>query len=84
MFGVPQLGSIPRLANGGIVRRPTLAMIGESGPEAVVPLNKGGAGINVNITVNGDIITEDFEQRVTAAVRDAVLGGGFTGVLARA
>ena len=84
VFGVPQLGSIPRLANGGIVRRPTLAMIGESGPEAVVPLNKGGAGINVNITVNGDIITEDFEQRVTAAVRDSVLGGGFSGILARA
>jgi hypothetical protein len=76
---------IPAMANGGIVRRPTLAMIGERGPEAVVPLNRSGAGgINVNITVNGDIVSDDFEQRVTAAVRDAVLGGGFTGVLARA
>ena len=76
---------VERLANGGIVRSPTLAMIGERGPEAVIPLNRSGAGgINVNITVNGDIVSDDFEQRVTSAVRDAVLGGGFTGVLARA
>ena len=31
---------IPGLATGGIVRRPTLAMVGERGPEAVVPLSK--------------------------------------------
>ena len=34
-----QLG-IPRGATGGIVTQPTLAVIGEAGPEAVVPLNK--------------------------------------------
>jgi hypothetical protein len=28
---------------GGIVTRPTLALIGESGPEAVVPLSGAGA-----------------------------------------
>lgn len=39
-------GNIPGLAEGGIVRRPTLALIGEAGPEAVVPLGRsfGGAG----------------------------------------
>ena len=36
-------GGIPGLARGGIVNRPTLAMIGEAGPEAVVPLNGNGA-----------------------------------------
>jgi hypothetical protein len=56
------------LAKGGIVTRPTFAMIGEAGPEAVIPLSKfepggqfGGAGASgggrvgggtVNITVN--------------------------------
>ena len=30
--------SIPALAEGGIVNRPTTALIGERGPEAVVPL----------------------------------------------
>lgn len=36
-IGVPQ---IPYLAEGGIVNRATLAVIGEAGPEAVVPLSK--------------------------------------------
>jgi hypothetical protein len=36
--------AIPKLAQGGIVSRPTLAMIGERGPEAVVPLSHGGYG----------------------------------------
>lgn len=34
---------IPRLAKGGIVNSPTLALIGEAGPEAVVPLNRDNA-----------------------------------------
>lgn len=33
--------NIPKLAAGGIVNGPTLAMIGEAGPEAVVPLSGG-------------------------------------------
>jgi hypothetical protein len=42
---------IPLLAEGGIVNSPTLAMIGEKGPEAVVPLGKGaGMGITVNVS----------------------------------
>ncbi len=51
------LGSIPGFADGGIVTSPTLAMIGEAGPEAVVPLNgkNGGMGGNVTINVSGGI-----------------------------
>lgn len=49
-FGV----EIPHLASGGIVRRPTLAMIGEAGPEAVVPLD-GSQGNGGGIVVQGDI-----------------------------
>lgn len=52
-FDVPD---IPMLANGGIVTKPTLALIGESGPEAVVPLNRG-MGSGVNITINGGLST---------------------------
>jgi hypothetical protein len=45
---------IPMLAEGGIVNGPTLAMIGEAGPEAVIPLNRAGAlGNNITINVNG-------------------------------
>ena len=32
--------TLPRLANGGIVSAPTVAMIGEAGPEVVVPLSR--------------------------------------------
>ena len=85
-IGMPQIPEIPRLARGGIVNRPTLAMLGEQGPEAVVPLGRGGpAGMTVNLVINGDINgMDDFEQKVTSVIRDAVLGGGFSGVLARA
>lgn len=42
---------VPAMANGGIVSKPTLALIGESGPEAVVPLNRGmGTGVIINIS----------------------------------
>jgi hypothetical protein len=51
-------------ATGGIVNRPTVALIGEAGPEAVIPLNRtpgnsplpGGMGGNttVNIYTNAD------------------------------
>jgi hypothetical protein len=49
---------VPMMAQGGIVNRPTLAMIGEKGPEAVIPLNKAGGiggGAVYNITVNAGI-----------------------------
>jgi TP901 family phage tail tape measure protein len=54
---VPGLGgssyTIPKLAKGGIVTSPTIAMIGEAGPEAVVPLGSNyGMGATYNITVN--------------------------------
>jgi len=40
-FGI-NIPKIPKLARGGIVTSPTLAMIGERGPEAVVPLENTG------------------------------------------
>jgi hypothetical protein len=44
--------AVPAMATGGIVTSPTLALIGEAGPEAVVPLSKmGGMGGGINITV---------------------------------
>ena len=57
MSGVQiDLGSIPMMADGGIVTSPTLALIGESGSEAVVPLDRMGSmggGSSVTINVNG-------------------------------
>ena len=50
--GGVKIKDIPRLAEGGIVTGPTIAMVGEAGPEAVIPLSKmGGMGGGVNITI---------------------------------
>jgi hypothetical protein len=55
-FGsIPEV-KLPRLAEGGITTGPTIAMIGEKGPEAVIPLDRlgkmgmGGANITVNVS----------------------------------
>jgi hypothetical protein len=66
-FDVPD---IPMLAAGGIVTGPTLAMIGEAGPEAVVPLSRagefgmGGGGVNITIQTGvGDPVAIGREVR---------------------
>ena len=82
-FGI-DIPEIPKLAEGGVVTSPTLAMIGERGAEAVIPLNRagGGVGSTVNITITGDVYGfDDFEDRVFEAVRDGARRGGFQGVL---
>ena len=78
---VPQLGktsntpapgrmSIPRMADGGIVTSPTLALIGEAGPEAVVPLDRMGTGGGVTINVTGGLATSaEIGQAVVNALR---------------
>ena len=50
----------PFLAEGGIVTKQTTAVIGEAGPEAVIPLSKlqtmigSGSGNPVNVTINAN------------------------------
>lgn len=60
---VPDFGArIPALASGGVVRRPTLALVGESGPEAVVPLSEmesiGPAAMQATLIteLDGDVL----------------------------
>lgn len=72
-FGsIPEV-KLPRLATGGIVTAPTIAMIGEAGPEAVIPLNRMNnlGGNNVTINVNGG----DPQQVVDALRRYMQLNG---------
>jgi hypothetical protein len=67
---------IPGFADGGIVTRPTLAMVGEKGPEAIIPLtgpNAGrgiGGGGGVTVNVNGGLSTSaEIGQAVVNAIR---------------
>lgn len=89
-FNVPD---IPLLAEGGIVTRPTLAVVGEAGPEAVVPLSRsggGGFGGRVTLVVNGNVIganereLEDLVGRLLERrfARGGSLGNGRGGTLA--
>jgi phage-related protein len=67
---------IPYLAKGGIVNSPTLAMIGEAGPEAVIPLNKAGAmGNTFNITVNGALDSEGTARTIVNVLNNSFYRG---------
>ena len=62
---------IPGFADGGIVTRPTLAMVGEKGPEAIIPLSQmGNAGGGVTVNVTGGIGTS---AQIGQAVYNALL-----------
>ena len=68
----PALGrmNIPRLAEGGIVNSPTLALIGEAGPEAVVPLDRMQTGGEITINVTGGLATSaEIGESVVNALR---------------
>jgi hypothetical protein len=67
-FHIPDLfPDIALLGKGGIVRRPTLAVVGERGPEAVTPLGQFGSTYVINIETGiGDPV------RIGAAVVDAI------------
>lgn len=56
---------VPHFATGGIVSGPTLALVGEAGPEAIVPLSAmGGAGMGgINITITGNTISSQLDVR---------------------
>ena len=65
-FSVPK---IPMLAEGGIVTGPTLAMIGEKGPEAVVPLNRGNIGGNITVNVYSTLADATLPDKLVNALR---------------
>jgi hypothetical protein len=53
------------MADGGIVTKPTRALIGEAGAEAVIPLDRmGSMGTKVTVNVAGSVISEGQLQSV--------------------
>ena len=65
-------------AEGGIVRRPMLGLVGEAGPEAIVPLDQFSSGMTVvnyiSITVEQAIAGDSLElgETIVREVQDAV------------
>jgi hypothetical protein len=78
---VPQLGAKPAptpnirgiraFADGGIVTQPMLGLVGEAGPEAIIPLsqyNRGGG--DIHIIINGGLATSaEIGQAVLNSLR---------------
>lgn len=84
----PDIGQIGRispvaLAQGGIVTGPTLALVGEAGPEAVVPLSgpympdflrdQGGGDTYIQIQVQAGLVSspDQVGQQIIEAIRRA-------------
>lgn len=85
-ISLPTIG-IPHFATGGIVTSPTIGLIGEAGPEAIIPLSAftggsalagngstNGGGIIINITGNNISSAMDL-RRIADAVGDEIVRG---------
>ena len=48
------IDKLPFFADGGVATKPTLGIFGEKGPEALVPLKKGGMGGNYTFNISID------------------------------
>ena len=74
----PPGAGVTELASGGIVRRPTLAMIGEGGPEAVVPLTGGALGVGgsyiTDVYLDGERIARSTAKRMPRVLRTMGVG----------
>jgi len=88
-FGIPDMPTIslprvPTLAAGGIVTRPTLALLGERGAEAVVPLTGAGSvgttiinNYHIEPHIQGSILSE---RDLVSVIADAMRRGRFRGL----
>jgi hypothetical protein len=70
---VGRIDQIPKLAKGGIVTQPTLALIGEAGPEAVVPLNGSREFGNITINIDAGLVStpDQVGQQIIEAIQRA-------------
>ncbi len=75
-------------AEGGIVTQPTMSLIGEAGPEAVIPLNEIGSmgGVTINFTQPIFFDREDTMNRFVDMIRKGIqrqdrlrFGGAYSG-----
>lgn len=72
-FGGFTIGTpdIPFLGKGAVVTSPTLAVIGDAGPEAVIPLSRHGSAptVQINVTAGMGADGADIGRRVVDAIR---------------
>ena len=65
-------GWVPETASGGIVLSPQVRMVGEAGPEAIIPLSKGGGWGGTTISVQGNtfygVNARDIARELASAI----------------
>lgn len=84
---------IPQMAGGGVAMGPTLALIAEKGPEAVIPLAQGGGGVGgTHVTINDhrqvgspDVEVDDMgvldgQRELVVTIRDMMAAAAGSGV----
>jgi phage-related protein len=78
---LPHIGMphIPGTAMGGIVTSPQVRLVGEAGPEAIIPLGsaamgavRGGGGVNVTVHVHGALMGSSVGE-VAATIRSELI-----------
>ena len=58
--------------HGGIVTQPTMGLIGEAGPEAIIPLNEAMGGITINFTQPVFFDREDTMNKFVDKIRKGI------------
>lgn len=71
--------SDPYMASGGIVTRRTRAVIGEAGPEAIIPLSRAGAffgssPIVVTVELDGRVVAESMVEHLPRRLASRMVG----------
>jgi hypothetical protein len=71
LFADFQAGKLVAMAKGGLVKNPMAALIGEAGPELVIPLKdlNGLGGQTVNIIINSAIAEQGLPNKIVEALQ---------------
>jgi hypothetical protein len=71
LFADWQAGTLVAMAKGGLVKNPMAALIGEAGPELVIPLKdlNGLGGQTVNIIINSAIAEQGLPNKIVEALQ---------------
>ena len=71
-LGQRSSSGVTLFADGGIVTRATMGLVGEAGPEAIIPLDKwNGMGNTYNVTVNAGMGTDGAQvgREIVSAIK---------------
>ena len=75
---IANLSGVRALAEGGLVTRPTLALLGERGLEAVIPqsqIGRLGTSVQVHVDARGALFTDEYtsQRELARIVSDAIV-----------